>query len=74
MKRETYITRLIKAKLRNTRLGRMYRSRMRLKKGKLFPLTKTIDDLFPEVPYVKLNNTLEPLPIIGIHKDPTEYQ
>ncbi len=74
MKRETYTTRLIKAKLRNTRLGRMYRTRLRLKKGKLFPLTKTIDDLFPEVPYVKLNNTPEPLPIIGIHKDPTEYQ
>ncbi len=73
MKRETYTIRLIKSKLRNTRLGRMYRTRLRVKTGKLFPLTKTIDDLFPEVPYVKLNNAPEPLPKIGIHKDPTEY-
>ena len=73
MKRETYTTRLIKTKLRNTKLGIMYRTRLRLKKGKLFPLTKTIDDLFPEVPYVKLNNAPEPLPKIGIHKGPTEY-
>jgi glutathione synthase/RimK-type ligase-like ATP-grasp enzyme len=73
MKRETYTTRLIKSKLRNTRLGRMYRTRLRLKKGKLFPASQTIDDLFPEVPYVKITSELGKLPLIGIQKDVTEY-
>lgn len=73
MKRETYATRLIKTKLRNTSFGRMYRTRLRVKTGKLFPLGQSLDDLFPEVPAVILVNAGESLPRIGIHKGPTEY-
>ncbi|MDD3563782.1 MAG: hypothetical protein PHR32_08930 [Candidatus Cloacimonetes bacterium] len=73
MKRETYYQRYIKGLLKSTRLGQYYRSRRRLKLGKLFSLDKSIDDLFPEVPNVKIKGTLDRFPKIGIHKDPTEY-
>lgn len=73
MKRETYYQRYIKGLLKATRLGQYYRSRRRLKLGKLFSLDKSLDDLFPEVPNVKIKGKLDRLPRIGIHKDPTEY-
>lgn len=73
MKRETYYQRLIKSRLKNTRIGMAYRTRIRLRKGKLFPLSNTIDDLFPEVPFVKLIGDMGRHPLIGIHKDATEY-
>lgn len=73
MKRESYFDRMIKEKLRRTRLGMLYRAHKRLKKGTLFPASQTIDDLFPEVPYVKITSDLKKLPLIGIQKDATEY-
>ncbi|MDD3873050.1 MAG: hypothetical protein PHE01_02280 [Methanosarcina sp.] len=73
MKRETYYQRYIKGILKNTSLGRYYRTQKRLKLGKLFPLDKSLDDLFPEVPNVKLKGVSDRLPRIGIHADPTEY-
>lgn len=73
MNRENYATRYIKSRLRNTSLGITYRTRIRLKKGKLFSKTQTIDDLFPEVPYLKILGEMDTIPRIGIHPDPIEY-
>ncbi|MDD2228309.1 MAG: hypothetical protein PHY48_02730 [Candidatus Cloacimonetes bacterium] len=73
MKRETYYQRYIKGILKNTKLGQYYRSRKRLKLGKLFSLDTSLDDLFPEVPNVKIKGKSDRLPRIGIHNDPTEY-
>lgn len=73
MNRENYATRYIKSRIRNTSIGIKYRTRIRLKKGKLFLKTQTIDDLFPEVPFIKILGTMKNLPLIGIHPDPIEY-
>lgn len=74
MKRETYIERYIKGILRETKIGRYYRAKKRFKLGKMFPKGKTIDDLFPEVPNLKIVNDLSKIPKIGIHADATEYE
>lgn len=73
MRRETYLDRYIKSKLKNTKFGKAYRTRVRVKKGKLFPLAQTIDDLFPEVPNIGLIGVSGSTPLVGIHKDATEY-
>jgi len=74
MKRETYIERYIKGILRETQIGKYYRAKKRFKLGKMFPKGKTIDDLFPEVPNLKIVNDLSKIPKIGIHADATEYE
>lgn len=73
MKRETHFNKIIKGYLKNTRFGKKYRTKVRLKKGYLFDINKSIDDLFPEVPNIslKLHNII--IPKIGIHKDQTEF-
>jgi hypothetical protein len=73
MIRENYFSRFIKSKLRDTSFGIRYRTRIRLKKGKLFPKSTTLDDLFPEVPYLRIKGDYIPIPRIGIHKGLTEY-
>ena len=73
MKRENYYKKYVKRIFRNTSLGRYYRTRKRIKLGRLFPLDKSLDDLFPEVPNVRLKGYFNQSPRIGIHKDPTEY-
>lgn len=72
MKRETYIQRYLKGLVRNTKFGVYWRGKIRAKRGKLFDKNKSLDDLFPEVPYVKVKGLGARIPVIGIHKDPTE--
>lgn len=72
MKRETYIQRYIKGLVRNTKFGVYYRAKKRGRQGKLFSKKQSLDDLFPEVPFVKVKGLGANMPRIGIHKDPTE--
>ena len=72
MKRETYIQRYLKGLVRNTKFGVYWRGKIRAKRGKLFDKSKSLDDLFPEVPYVRVKGLGSKIPVIGIHKDPTE--
>lgn len=60
--------------MRETQIGKYYRAKKRFKLGKMFPQGKTIDDLFPEVPNLKIVNEVSMFPKIGIHADATEYE
>ena len=73
MVRENYTIRYLISILRNTPFGKAYRTRIRLKSGKLFSPEKTLDDLFPEVPHLRISPARLRNPRIGIHADPTHY-
>lgn len=73
MVRQNYTTRYLRSVLRNTPLGKAYRTRIRLKSGKLYSPEKTLDDLFPEVPHLRTSQVHFRKPRIGVHADPTLY-
>lgn len=72
MKRETYIDRYLKGLVRNTKLGIYLRGKMGTKRGVLFPKNKSLDDVYPDVPFVKIKGMGSRIPKIGVHKDATE--
>lgn len=73
MRRETYIEKYLKTKIKKSKLGQYYRARIKLQHGMLFPADKSIDDLFPEVAKVIIDFEDNDCPNIGIHKDSTEF-